>query len=117
MIGKALYDGVLIDVAFAPFFTNKILGQYSYLEDLPNLDPTLYKSLIDLKRYEGDAKDLCLDFTVCDEFFGQVCFVTCLSKLSLSSEFCSNVGPSCLLSRRPSYVPVEPDDEFHNAWL
>ena len=72
MVGKALYDGVLIDVAFAPFFANKILGHYSYLEDLPNLDATLYKSLCDLKRYEGDASDLCLDFTINDEFLGEV---------------------------------------------
>ena len=72
MVGKALYDGVLLETAFAPFFVSKLLGQYNYLEDLPSLDPQLYRSLIHLKRYEGDARDLCLDFTISDEVFGEV---------------------------------------------
>jgi hypothetical protein len=66
LMGKALWDGVLLDAALAPFFVHKLTGQHSYLEELPQLDAVLYQSLMQLKRYEGDVTDLCLDFTVRD---------------------------------------------------
>ncbi|KAI7863834.1 hypothetical protein BDF14DRAFT_1733311 [Spinellus fusiger] len=64
IIGKALYEGILLDVAFADFFLKKCLGNVNYLDDLPSLDPELYKGLITVKNFEGDVEDLCLDFTV-----------------------------------------------------
>lgn len=65
IIGKALYEGVLLDVSFAEFFLAKWIGRQSFLDDLPSLDPELYQGLLFLKNYNGDVeKDLCLNFTV-----------------------------------------------------
>ncbi|KAG0051397.1 hypothetical protein BGZ83_003820 [Gryganskiella cystojenkinii] len=70
ILGKALYEGILIDAAFAGFFLGKCLGQVNYLDDLPSLDPELYKGLMFLKNYEGNFEDLALSFTVDDEEMG-----------------------------------------------
>ncbi|GAA6016983.1 hypothetical protein JCM11491_006119 [Sporobolomyces phaffii] len=71
IVGKALYDGILIDVRFAAFFLAKWLGKQSYLDDLASLDPELYAGLLKLKNYPGNVEeDLSLNFTVTDEDFG-----------------------------------------------
>ncbi|KAI9001958.1 hypothetical protein BC832DRAFT_593809 [Gaertneriomyces semiglobifer] len=72
ILGKAIYEGVLVDAAFAGFFLAKWLGQKSYIDDLPSLDPELYKGLMFLKSYPGDVeKDLGLTFSIDAEEFGQ----------------------------------------------
>ncbi|KAF9431813.1 hypothetical protein BGZ76_011669 [Entomortierella beljakovae] len=71
ILGKALYEGILVDAAFAGFFLSKCLGQINYLDDLPSLDPELYRGLMHLKNYDGNVEDLELDFTVADEELGQ----------------------------------------------
>ncbi|CAG8517471.1 9293_t:CDS:10 [Acaulospora colombiana] len=72
ILGKALYDGILVDAAFSGFFLSKWLGRSSYLDDLPSLDPELYQGLIILKNYKGDVEsDLSLNFTVVDNEFGE----------------------------------------------
>ncbi|RUS24863.1 hypothetical protein BC938DRAFT_472979 [Jimgerdemannia flammicorona] len=63
-MGKALYEGILVDVPFAGFFLNKWLGKMNYLDDLPSLDPELYQGLISLKNYDGNVEDLALDFSI-----------------------------------------------------
>ncbi|TFK70099.1 HECT-domain-containing protein [Pluteus cervinus] len=70
IVGKAMYEGILIDVAFAGFFLSKWLRRESLLDDLASLDPDLYKGLIYLKHYPGNPEDLSLSFTVADEEFG-----------------------------------------------
>ncbi|CAG8446325.1 9918_t:CDS:10 [Funneliformis caledonium] len=71
ILGKALYEGILVDAAFAGFFLNKWLGRTSYLDDLPSLDPELYQGLIYLKNYQGDVEsDLSLNFTVVNNELG-----------------------------------------------
>ncbi|EIW71232.1 hypothetical protein M231_06447 [Tremella mesenterica] len=69
MLGKAIYEGILVDVSFAPFFLAKWLGKQSYLDDLSSLDPELYKGLIILKNYPK-PEDLALNFTVTQQEFG-----------------------------------------------
>ncbi|KAJ7699585.1 hypothetical protein B0H17DRAFT_1048964 [Mycena rosella] len=64
ILGKAIYDGILIDFAFAGFFLAKWLGRQGYLDDLASLDPPLYRGLLFLKHYAGDVEDLSLNFTV-----------------------------------------------------
>ncbi|TVU45657.1 hypothetical protein EJB05_05149 [Eragrostis curvula] len=71
VVGKALYEGILLDYSFSPVFVQKLLGRYSFLDELSTLDPELYRNLMQLKHYEGDVEDLCLDFTVTEELGGQ----------------------------------------------
>ncbi|KAK7598284.1 hypothetical protein V9T40_006519 [Parthenolecanium corni] len=77
MLAKAIYEGIVLDVRLASFFLSQILGQtqstfYSYLDDLPSLDDELYRSLMYVKRYDGDVADLCLTFSTTEECFGTV---------------------------------------------
>ncbi|EJC97865.1 HECT-domain-containing protein [Fomitiporia mediterranea MF3/22] len=70
ILGKALYEGILVDVAFAGFFLAKWLGKQSYLDDLASLDPELYQGLLFLKNYDDNPQDLSLTFAVSEEEFG-----------------------------------------------
>jgi len=49
-----VFQGIVVDVPFASFFLSQILGQqhsatYSSMDELPSLDPELYKSLTYVK--------------------------------------------------------------------
>ncbi|KAJ2906494.1 putative E3 ubiquitin protein ligase [Zalerion maritima] len=78
IVGKCMYEGILIDVAFAGFFLLKWAssgqgagsGESSYranVNDLRELDEELYQGLIRLKNYDGDVSDLAQDFTILDQ--------------------------------------------------
>ncbi|KAF2799261.1 hypothetical protein K505DRAFT_371092 [Melanomma pulvis-pyrius CBS 109.77] len=79
IIGKCLYEGILVDVNFAPFFLRKWAltggagsapnesGYRPTLNDLRDLDEGLYQGLHQLKTYNGDVEDFSLNFTVTDE--------------------------------------------------
>ncbi|XVE96542.1 hypothetical protein REPUB_Repub02eG0231500 [Reevesia pubescens] len=71
VVGKALYEGILLDYSFSLVFVQKLLGRYSFLDELSALDPELYRNLMYVKHYDGDIKELCLDFTVTEESFGK----------------------------------------------
>ena len=64
IVGKALYEGVLIELPLAGFFLSKILGQFNFVDDLPSLDEELYRNLMFLKTYDGDCEDLSLNFAI-----------------------------------------------------
>ncbi|KAI0503418.1 hypothetical protein F5B22DRAFT_640148 [Xylaria bambusicola] len=74
IVGKCLYEGILIDISFASFFLLKWAssGQSTStdyranLNDLRDLDPMLYQGLLTMKNYPGDVADLALDFTIAD---------------------------------------------------
>ncbi|KAB8276712.1 hypothetical protein BDV30DRAFT_24052 [Aspergillus minisclerotigenes] len=78
VIGKCLYEGILVDVNFAPFFllkwaltggTGSAQKETAYranLNDLKDLDQGLYQGLLQLKNYPGDVEDFSLNFTVTD---------------------------------------------------
>ncbi|MCJ1351826.1 MAG: hypothetical protein MMC33_001810 [Icmadophila ericetorum] len=78
VIGKCLYEGILVDIHFAPFFLVKwalsggagsATNESNYranINDLRDLDETLYQGLLKLKNYPGNVEDFCLDFTVTD---------------------------------------------------
>ncbi|XP_055959426.1 ubiquitin-protein ligase E3B [Patella vulgata] len=71
MLGKAVYEGIIVDIPFASFFLTQMLGHqqsstYSSLDELPSLDPELAKSLNYIKHYDSDISDLELTFS-CDE--------------------------------------------------
>ncbi|KAF2434449.1 hypothetical protein EJ08DRAFT_685832 [Tothia fuscella] len=79
IIGKCLYEGILVDINFAGFFllkwalfggANAAARESNYranLNDLRDLDEDLYKGLIQLKNYTGNVEDFSLNFTVSDE--------------------------------------------------
>ncbi|XP_055534265.1 ubiquitin-protein ligase E3C [Wyeomyia smithii] len=70
ILGKALYENLLVELPLAEFFLSKLAGKHSDVDihQLASLDPVLHRNLMSLKAYEGDVSDLGLDFTiVCDE--------------------------------------------------
>ncbi|KAK9755521.1 hypothetical protein RND81_01G031600 [Saponaria officinalis] len=71
IVGKALYEGILLDYSFSHVFIQKLLGRYSFLDELSSLDPELYRNLMCVKNYEGDVEDLSLDFTITEELLGK----------------------------------------------
>ncbi|KAF4523556.1 hypothetical protein B566_EDAN012004 [Ephemera danica] len=77
MIGKAVYEGIVVDVPFASFFLSQLLGSqhqafYSAIDELPSLDAELYRSLTYIKHYEGDVGDLELTFSIDQDYLGKV---------------------------------------------
>ncbi|KXX75514.1 putative E3 ubiquitin-protein ligase HUL5 [Madurella mycetomatis] len=71
IIGKCLYEGILIDIVFAGFFLLKWAssGADTYranINDLRELDEELYQGMLRLKDYP-DVSDLSLDFTITDQ--------------------------------------------------
>ncbi|KAH8700493.1 IQ and HECT domain protein [Talaromyces proteolyticus] len=78
VIGKCLYEGILVDVHFAGFFllkwaltggstsARKESAYRANLNDLRDLDEGLYQGLLQLKNYPGDVEDFALNFTVTD---------------------------------------------------
>ncbi|KAL1566032.1 E3 ubiquitin-protein ligase upl7, variant 3 [Salvia divinorum] len=71
IVGKALYEGILLDFYFSHVFVQKLLGRYNFLDELSTLDPELYRNLMYVKHYDGDVRDLVLDFTVTEESLGK----------------------------------------------
>ena len=75
IVGKCLYEGILVDLAFAGFFLLKWPSagpkeENAYkgsINDLSDLDEELYKGLLRLKNYPGDVSELGFDFTVTDQ--------------------------------------------------
>lgn len=77
MLAKGVYEGIMVDVPFALFFLSRVVGHqqtalYSPLDELPSLDPELYKSLTYIKHYEGDVSELNLTFSIDQDFMGRI---------------------------------------------
>ncbi|PHH91174.1 hypothetical protein CDD83_1455 [Cordyceps sp. RAO-2017] len=75
IVGKCLYEGILVDLAFAGFFLlkwpsagpkegNTYKGS---INDLRDMDEGLYNGMLRLKGYPGDVSELGFDFTVEDQ--------------------------------------------------
>lgn len=50
MLGKAVYEQMLLRPQFAVPFLNKLLDRNNVIDDLYSIDPELYKHLLSLKR-------------------------------------------------------------------
>lgn len=50
VVGKALYDGILLDIPLASFFIARLQGRRPMFDDLAALDADLHRSLLHLKR-------------------------------------------------------------------
>ncbi|KAF8945056.1 hypothetical protein BGZ47_003291 [Haplosporangium gracile] len=70
MLGKAMYEGLLIEVKFANFFLSKILGRTVFLDEMRSFDEQVFRNLMFLKKYEGDVEDLGLTFSLDEDIFG-----------------------------------------------
>jgi len=64
VIGKAIFESIVVEPCFAPFFLAKLLGRHNTYYDLQSLDPSLFANLQRLKTYEGSVADLCCSFVV-----------------------------------------------------
>ncbi|KAL6343864.1 hypothetical protein AAG906_027635 [Vitis piasezkii] len=71
VLGKAMFEGILVDIPFATFFLSKLKQKHNYLNDLPSLDPELYRHLIFLKHFEGDLSELELYFVIVNNEYGE----------------------------------------------
>ncbi|XP_067628842.1 ubiquitin-protein ligase E3C [Eurosta solidaginis] len=72
ILGKAIYENLLVELPLAEFFLTKLAGKYADVDihQLASLDPELYKNLLYLKDYDGDVTELNLDFTVASNSLG-----------------------------------------------
>lgn len=72
IVGKCMYEGILVDIAFAGFFLLKWSaaatdhGYRANINDLREMDEELYQGLLQLKAMD-DVSQLGLDFTVTDQ--------------------------------------------------
>ena len=74
MLGKAVYEGILVDLPLAGFLAKLRDGRPSELNDLATLDPELYRHLLSLKRLPAEqVEDLFLFFTAADAARGGDC--------------------------------------------
>uniref|UniRef100_A0A1D1YSC8 HECT-type E3 ubiquitin transferase n=1 Tax=Anthurium amnicola TaxID=1678845 RepID=A0A1D1YSC8_9ARAE len=71
LLGKAMFEGILVDIPFASFFLSKLKQKHNYLHDLPSLDPELYRHLLFLKHHEGDISELELYFVIVNNEYGE----------------------------------------------
>ncbi|KAH1116619.1 hypothetical protein GLYMA_17G037600v4 [Glycine max] len=71
LLAKAMFEGILVDIPFATFFLSKLKQKHNYLNDLPSLDPELYRHLIFLKHYKGDISELELYFVIVNNEYGE----------------------------------------------
>ncbi|XP_060731491.1 ubiquitin-protein ligase E3C-like [Tachysurus vachellii] len=73
ILGKALYENMLVELPFASFFLAKLLGTSTDVDihHLASLDPAMYRNLLFLKSYEGDMEDLGLNFTIVNNDLGE----------------------------------------------
>ena len=53
IVGKAIFEGILLKATFARFFLNKFVDKGNSVDDLKTLDLELYNNLMYLKYYEG----------------------------------------------------------------
>jgi len=73
IVGKAMYEGFLLNFPLSPFFIAKLQGRVPNIDDLQQLDPQIYHSLQSIKQLDADTvKGLCLFFTVEMELLGEL---------------------------------------------
>ncbi len=70
VLGKAMYESILVEPQFSLPFLNQLLGKHNTLDDLKNVDPEYYKqlrSLRNMSRDEIDALHLTFELTTISE--------------------------------------------------
>ena len=67
IVGKALYENIVIQPTFAHTFLSRLLGKVNHLHELAYFDQELYRNLLYIKSFEGseeEFRDLSLSFSV-----------------------------------------------------
>lgn len=67
VLGKAVYERILVETEFSPVFLNILLGRLNQTDDLIHLDSSLHRSLMQLKQHMaigGNIEELGLFFEV-----------------------------------------------------
>ncbi|KAI6183743.1 HECT-type E3 ubiquitin transferase [Aphelenchoides bicaudatus] len=73
MLGKAVFEGICIDVNLAPVLLATVLNkQLCPFDELSLLDPELYKHLVFVKHYKENIRDLELTFAYTEEALGKI---------------------------------------------
>ncbi len=72
MLGKAVFEGIIIDLPFAHFFVNSFLNRGNSFNELSTLDPDLNRNLCFVRQFSGDFQQLDLVFAVDDLVFGEL---------------------------------------------
>ncbi|EWG39101.1 ubiquitin-protein ligase E3 C [Fusarium verticillioides 7600] len=75
IIGKCMYEGILVDLVFAGFFLLKWTStgpndENTYkgsVNDLRDMDEDLYRGMLRLKNHPGDVSEMGVDFTIEDQ--------------------------------------------------
>lgn len=71
-MGKALYEGILLDLALAPPLVMALQGSRPGVDDLAAVDAGLASGLSAVRDYPGDVTDLGLTFSMDIDNFGRV---------------------------------------------
>lgn len=71
LVGKAIFENILVDLPLAEFFLAKLLVDRASACYLKSMDPVLYRNLLYLRDYNGDVSDLGLDFTTVSNDLGE----------------------------------------------
>ena len=72
VVGKALYEGILLDLALAPPLVVVLQGGRPGADDLAGADAALAAGLAAVRGYAGDVSELGLTFSADVESFGRV---------------------------------------------
>lgn len=73
LVGKCMYEGILLDVVFAGFFLLKWSlsttdsAYRASVNDLREMDEELYQGMLRLKNYKGDVSEMDVNFTLEDQ--------------------------------------------------
>jgi ubiquitin-protein ligase E3 C len=87
IVGKALYENIIIEPRFANFFLRKMLGKENYADDLVSYDPVLYKNLMSVKDFSGkELADLHLNFMITTEDNKNIELISKGSNISVNDE-------------------------------
>lgn len=68
LIGRAVYDDILLDCVFSKILLRRMLSKRNLFQELRLKDVELYKHLITVRDYKGDARDLMMTFAVTDMY-------------------------------------------------
>lgn len=71
VVGKAIYEMMLLEQQFSGVFLNKLLGRTNEVDDLAALDPELHRSVLVIKDHPS-VEELELTFSVTSTDLGQV---------------------------------------------